>query len=371
MAASKKDRVPRYVPQEPETAGPSRNDLLSRYGLSEEPKEGETEQGGETEQQRKVRVWEEQQAKKLQDDSRAGESPSDGKASSAEAPRSDSLEAVSPSDASTAVEAESGESSTEATVTHLPANADEHGYVAMPQFSMPTSEDRKERLQHYLRGIGALEYATKSNEQRVQQQRLLVLGEYISAMKGERAWEAGGYTTLGDLLLERFGIRKDYANKVERALPVVRALESITTMDLKERQLRILVPVQRDHGDDAVRKVWEEATRRGKLTEKSLEAAVKFLGLGAPEVAEARVTERRAQKAVAATSDSTGGDGVEARTSDGGGGLEGGGPPPVTLVLQRIRELRSTDEEQARVMMKELISAVEELRAEMGIDASS
>ncbi|MEW1760375.1 hypothetical protein AB0393_28175 [Streptomyces cyaneofuscatus] len=355
---SKKDRVPKYVSQEPESTGPSRNDLLNRYGLGGE---GENGEGGETARERQIREWEEQQARKLQD----GSGPSEGGAG-----EQDHLPETVSTESGIESPGSGDDEGPELTVPNLPAQADEHGYVAMPRFSAPTSEDKKERLQHYLRGIGAVEYAAKSNEQRVQQQRLLVLGEYITAMKQERAWEIGGYSTLGALLFEQFGIRKDYANKVERAVPVVRALESVTTMDLKERQLRVLVPVQREHGDDAVRKVWEEASRRGKLTEKSLEAAAKFLGFGPPEVTSAKVTEKTGAQAEAASA-AAAGSVSETRTSGGGGGAEGGGPLPVAEVLQRIRELRSTDEEQAKVMLKELMTAVEELRAEMGLEVGA
>ncbi|MFB7600834.1 hypothetical protein [Streptomyces sp. NPDC056160] len=365
--SSKKDRVPRYVSQEPETTGPSRNALLNRYGLG-------GEDSGESERERRLREWEEQQEKKLKEDSGPVDS---GPAESG--PSVSGSGELNPADSGRLPESSSpsqdpaptgdDDSSTEFAVTHPPAHADEHGYVTMPRFSAPTSQDKKERLQHYLRGIGEVEYAAKSNEQRVQQQRLLVLGEYIIAMKEERAWEAGGYTTLGQLLFESFGIRKDYANKVERAVPVVRALESVTTMDLKERQLRVLVPVQRDHGDEAVRKVWEEASRRGKLTEKSLQAAAKFLGFGLPEAAPAQVVKSSPNEPTSSSTPS--GDPAGDARPAGGGAASESGTLPVADVLRRIREVRSTDEEQAKVMLKELMSAVEELRAEMGIDADA
>ncbi|MEU2834987.1 hypothetical protein ABZ667_41250 [Streptomyces lavendulae] len=348
MATSKKDRVPKYVSQEPQAAGPSRNALLNHYGLG-------GEEDIETDRERKLREWEEQQAVKLNEDS--GPAQPDRL-----------LAATSPPIPPVSADDGEEEQMEELTITHLPACADENGYVAMPRFSAPSSQDKKKRLQHYLLGIGEVEFAAKSNEQRVQQQRLLVLGEYITAMKKEHAWEAGGYRTLGDLLFERFGIRKDYANKVERAVPIVRALESITTMELKERQLRVLVPVQRDHGDDAVRKVWEEASRRGKLTEKSLEAAAKFLGFGLPEATSAEAVDSLAAEPAPAPRPT--GELGEVRRADGMRAAKHGAPPAAE-VLQRIRELRSTDEEQARVMLKELMSAVEELRAEMGIDAAT
>ncbi|MFD7616056.1 hypothetical protein [Streptomyces sp. NPDC059802] len=345
---SKKDRVPRYQPQEPQGTGPSRNDILDRYGLG-----GENASEGETDAEREMREWEEAQAAKLEGGS-ADQGPSN--------PRSDELATQGSGDLERADEDdEDGRA-----LPNLPAHADAHGYVAIPAFAEPSSEDPKERLEHYLRGIGQVEYAAKSTEQRVQQQRLLVLGEYIQAMKDERAWEVGGYTTLGDLLFEQFGIRKDYANKVVRAVPVVRALEKVTTMDLKERQLRVLVPIQRDHGDEAVQKVWEEASRRGKLTEKTLEAAAKFLGFGVPVPTEAKVV-----KAAAKASEPDAGEQAGGGAAGSGAGGDQRGPLPYERVNEAcvsIRELRSTDEERAKAEVRKVWAAVDELRRELGIE---
>ena len=345
---SKKDSVPAYVPQAPAVEEPSRNDLLNRYGFGPQD---------ETPEEREMREWEEEQARKLEA-SHAAPKPLSGRASTVAPPELGSVARVD--------DADEGDGGLEAAgVARPPAHADEHGFVPIPEYRPPQSDDPRERLNHYLRGIGQVEYAAKSNEQRVQQQRLLVLGEYIQAMKEERAWEAGGYNTLGDLLFEHFGIRKDYANKVVRAVPVVRALEQVTTMDLKERQLRVLVPVQANHGDDAVRKVWEEAARRGKLTEKTLEQAARFLGYGVPEPANARVTRSgvsRPRKEVNET---------DGRGSPPAGRSESSLAPRVTEVCASIREMRTRDEEQARLELKQLWTAVEELRRELGVELES
>ncbi|MEU5430788.1 hypothetical protein AB0H73_35020 [Streptomyces olivoreticuli] len=346
---SKKDSVPSYQPQEPDDNEPSRNDILDRYGLG--TKEGEAD---ETDEEREMREWEEAQERKLNGET-AG--PSDG------APPPSQLPVTQPH--GEVMGPGGGDEDDAPAVVNLPAHADRHGYVAMPSFTPPASEDPRERLDHYLQGIGQVEYAAKSNEQRVQQQRLLTLGEYIQAMKEERAWEVGGYQTLGDLLFEHFRIRKDYANKVVRAMPVVRALVSVTTMDLKERQLRVLVPVQKDHGDDAVRKVWEEASRRGKLTEKTLEQAAKFLGFGSPEPVDSKITEsaRRLLPAASAGSKPK----VNGVPSGDSGGV--GGPKRLAPeVFERIQALRSTNEEQARLEVKELRATLDELCRELGID---
>lgn len=352
MSRSKKDSVPSYQPQEPDDNEPSRNDILDRYGLGTRE-----EERGETDEEREMREWEEAQERKLNGE--AGDV-------SGGAPATSQLPATQHD--GEVVGVGEGREDDVAVVVNLPAHADQHGYVTMPSFKAPTSDDPKERLDHYLQGIGQVEYAAKSNEQRVQQQRLLTLGEYIQAMKEERVWEAGGYDTLGDLLFEHFRIRKDYANKVVRAMPVVRALASVTTMDLKERQLRVLVPVQKDHGDEAVRKVWEEASRRGKLTEKTLEQAAKFLGFGSPEPVDAKISEKAQGSAPAV---STGREPKVNGVPSGDGGGVGVSRRLTPEVFERIQALRSTNEEQAKLEVKELRAALDELCRELGIDAPS
>nr|BEK71513.1 hypothetical protein KPHV_87400 [Kitasatospora purpeofusca] len=373
--ASKADRVSRHTPAAAPEDEPSRNDILDRYGVGYST-------AGETDDERKMREWEEEQDRKLAEGTGApalgAAQPASAEAAAQPGPAPDAAAggsaltdakgtevAVQPDPATGSVLlVDDGEMS----VAGIPPNADSHGFVAIPAFSAPSSEDPKERLQHYLRGIGQVEYAAKSNEQRIQQQRLLILGEYIRAMKEERSWEVAGYKTLGDMLFENFRIKKDYANKVLRAVPVVRALELVTSMELKERQLRVLVPVQATHGDAAVREVWAEAARRGKLTEATLEQAVRFLGYGQPTVHDALVTgDPGTTEGKSDPTELPTGQAGQAVAPSGGDGGGDGGMREVTAAVSFIQELRSTNEALARREADRLWAAVQELRASFGL----
>ncbi|WP_439681597.1 hypothetical protein [Embleya sp. MST-111070] len=344
---SKKDAVPPYVPTEPSSGGPSRNALLDRYNLGTQVESEAAPLNSEADAEQEMREWEAEQARRLA----APEQATPTRAQGTQVPAT-----------RTASDIEVAEDHDSFGVTRLPTHADEHGYVAIPRFTPPTSEVPSERLEQYLQGIGQVEYAAKSNEQRVQQQRLLTLGQYILGMKEERIWEAGGYETLGDLLLENFGIRKDYANKVVRALPVIRALEDVTTVDLKERQLRVLVPVHAVHGDEGVRKVWDEASRRGKFTQRTLEQAVSFLGYGPPTPITTAAAKRELEAPVNAGTE-------PARPAAGEGEVQTRVfAPRIVEVCTSIRELRTTNEEQAMLELKEIWAAVDGLRRELGVD---
>ncbi|MGW1076295.1 hypothetical protein [Streptomyces sp. NPDC002537] len=230
----------------------------------------------------------------------------------------------------------------------LPANRDANGYVSIPGFTEPMSDDPKERLDHYARGVAAVEYAARANEQATNQQRVIIQGLYFLAIKKEQLWEAAGLPSFDALVQERFGFSGDYANKQIRAMPVVRALKEATTMELKEKHLRALVPVHKKHGDEAVRKTWTEALRKGKVTEKSLKEAAYFLGYGEPLEKKARSSrgQQSLQKA----------EGTERIQK-------------AAAVFGSIRALMQQDEELARQEAIKLWNMVEELRRELGIEA--
>ncbi|MFJ7990294.1 hypothetical protein [Streptomyces sp. NPDC096351] len=157
------------------------------------------------------------------------------------------------------------------------------GYLSMPEFTQPESEDPLERLEHYSRGIHAAQYAARVNHERAEQQKLIATGLRLAAIKEEKLHIPAGFDTFGDLVFDRFGFKKHHANNILRVLDVAIALEDLTTQELKERPLSVLVPVLETHGADAVRKTWIEAGRHGNITEKSLREAATFLGYAPPK----------------------------------------------------------------------------------------
>ncbi|MCM2431051.1 hypothetical protein [Streptomyces sp. RKAG337] len=233
-------------------------------------------------------------------------------------------------------------------LVHLPANRDDLGFVAMPAFSEPTSSDPKERLDHYARGVVAAEYASRANVQRAHQQKIIVQGQNLLAMKKEKLWEVLGLPDFDALVQQRFNYGKNYANKLIRTMPVVRALELVTSMELAEKHLRPLVPVQDRHGDEAVRETWDEALRKGKITEKALREAAYFLGYGDP---------------IEQDGNSSGGQRRAATGSSSSARVRS-----VEEAFGAIRSLMQTDSEQARKEALELWKLAEELRAELGIE---
>ena len=144
------------------------------------------------------------------------------------------------------------------------------GYLEMPAFAEPDSQDPGERLEFYSRGIFAVQYAARANHERAEQQKLIGLGLRLRAMKEEELHKVAGFETFGDLTDDRFGIKKHQANNIIRVLGVAQALEHITTQELKERPLRVLVPILDTHGEEAVRETWVEAARHGNVTDKAL-----------------------------------------------------------------------------------------------------
>ena len=232
-------------------------------------------------------------------------------------------------------------------LVHLPANRDDGGFVPMPAFSIPASDDPRERLDHYARGVVAAEYAARANAQRVNQQKIIVQGQNLLAMKQERLWEVLGLPDFDALVKHRFNYGKNYANKLIRTMPVVRALESVTSMELAEKHLRPLVPVHERHGDEAVRETWDEALRKGKITEKSLKEAAYFLGFGEPIEQDGASGGSERKSAPSAAS---------ARVKS------------VEVAFGEIRSLMQTDSEQAKKEALALKTLAEQLCAELGIE---
>ncbi|NEC17896.1 valine--tRNA ligase [Streptomyces parvus] len=158
------------------------------------------------------------------------------------------------------------------------------GYLKMPDFSEPDTVNPAERLEFYSQGIFAVQYAAKANHERAEQQKLIGLGLRLQAIKNEELHKHTGFETFGALTDARFGIKKHQANNILRVLGVAQALEDVTTQELKERPLRVLVPILDTHGADAVRETWAEAARHGNVTDTALKDAANFLGYAPPTV---------------------------------------------------------------------------------------
>lgn len=215
------------------------------------------------------------------------------------------------------------------------------GYLEMPSFVEPDAVDPAQRLEFYSRGIFAVQYAAKANHERAEQQRLIGLGLRLQAIKDEELHKHTGFETFGALTEARFQIKKHQANNILRVLGVAQALEDITTQELKERPLRVLVPVLDAHGTDAVRETWAEAARHGTVTDTALKEAANFLGYAPPKVQPVlEVGQRSAKKTAATTWDSE-------------------------QVMGRLRALAANDPETARREAETLQDAVRELMEEL------
>lgn len=216
------------------------------------------------------------------------------------------------------------------------------GYLEMPAFVEPDMVDPGERLEFYSRGIFSVQYAAKANHERAEQQRLIGLGLRLHAIKEEELHKHTGFETFGALTEARFGIKKHQANNILRVLGVAQALEDLTTQELKERPLRVLVPVLDLHGADAVRETWQEAARHGNVTDTALSEAANFLGYAPPKVQAVLEVEAPKVKPVAA---------VPADESE--------------RVLERLRALAEQDLAAARREAEALQDAVRELVEEL------
>jgi len=216
------------------------------------------------------------------------------------------------------------------------------GYLAMPEFVEPASSDPADRLEHYSRGILAAQYAARANHERAEQQKLIALGLRLQAIKDEELHKHTGFETFGALTDARFGIKKHQANNILRVLGVAQALEDVTTQELKERPLRVLVPVLDTHGADAVRETWAEAARHGNVTDTALSEAANFLGYAPPKVQSVlEVEPPKAKPAAAVPVDESG------------------------RVLERLRVLAAQDLAAARREAEALQAAVRELVEEL------
>lgn len=214
------------------------------------------------------------------------------------------------------------------------------GYLPMPEFTEPDSSDPGERLEFYARGIHAVQYAARANHERAEQQRLIGLGLRLRAVKEEELHKTAGFNTFGELTEARFQIKKHQANNIIRVLGVAQALEDITTQELKERPLRVLVPILETHGVEAVRQTWLEASRHGNVTDTALREAANFLGYAPPKELTAVTEKEKKTPTAAQVSESL-------------------------RAVERIRALAEKDPARARREAEQLESAVRELLEEL------
>ncbi|MFJ2590855.1 hypothetical protein [Streptomyces sp. NPDC087538] len=143
-------------------------------------------------------------------------------------------------------------------------------------FVAPRTADPVGRLSYCEGAILDADRQTELATERITQQYLLWVGEPYRIVRDEELFRLAGHDTFDAWGRALNGYSGDYMNKVIRIGPVVRALAQVTRRQLKERPLRPLVSVQRDHGDDAARECWKTAEAAGDLTERGLrDAAVK------------------------------------------------------------------------------------------------
>jgi hypothetical protein len=227
-----------------------------------------------------------------------------------------------------------------------PARVAAVGYLPMPEFTEPDSSDPEARLEFYSRGILAVQYAARANHERAEQQRLIGLGLRLKAIKEEELHKTAGFDTFGELTQARFNIKKHQANNIIRVLGVAQALEDITTQELKERPLRVLVPILETHGVQAVRETWLEAARHGNVTDTALKEAAVFLGYAPPkELTPVLEKEEKEEKKAPGAPE------VPASTS--------------LQAVERIRAMAAEDPARARQEAEQLESAVRELLEEL------
>lgn len=227
------------------------------------------------------------------------------------------------------------------TESALAVRAEAPGYLPMPEFAEPDSDDPATRLEFYARGILSVQYAARANHERAEQQKLIGLGLRLRAIKEEELHKTAGFETFGDLVDSRFGFKKHQANNILRVLGVAQALENITTQELKERPLRVLVPILDTHGQEAVRATWVEAARHGNVTDTALREAATFLGYAPPKEQPSLSEGKKSEQKPAAQ------------------------PTESQRAVERIRALAEKDPARARREAEQLESAVRELLEEL------
>lgn len=170
-----------------------------------------------------------------------------------------------------------------------------------PDFVPAISGTPSERLAHYERTIGEAHMAAEAAVQAAHEHWVLTAGQALREIRDEKLFTQAGYASFDEYVQARWGFQKQHASRLIQSVPVVQALRGVVRVQLKERQVRALVPVVREHGADAVRKVWQEAERRRRTSGAGLEEAARWLGFAAKEHEE--TPELPAQKNAPASMD--------------------------------------------------------------------
>lgn len=138
--------------------------------------------------------------------------------------------------------------------------------------------DPADQLRHYERTIGDAQTAVQAMLLAAHEQWILVAGQALREVRDGRLFTHAGHDTFEAYVQARWDMQRAHAYRLIDAVPVVRALTGTVRSELKERQMRALVPVGRQHGDQAVRDVWDEAERRGRTSGAGLEEVAAALG---------------------------------------------------------------------------------------------
>lgn len=177
-------------------------------------------------------------------------------------------------------------------------------------------------------------------------QWLLGVGQALRAIRDHELYKQAGYDSFKAYVRDRqpLGMQPPQVTRLIQAIPVVEALQGRTDREIKEGQARVLVPVERAHGPDAVRAVWDAATHSGYPSAKALAMAAAKMGyLDPPEddepAAEAPASPHillRLQRALSPFED-----------------------------LQALRRIATEEPAQARVIAAKLRQALTELEADL------
>jgi hypothetical protein len=165
-------------------------------------------------------------------------------------------------------------------------------------FQRIESGTQREKLAHYERTIGEAHSFVQAQLQAAHEHWVLAAGQSLQEIRDGQLYKSG-YSSFEAYVQDRWKMQRAHAYRLISAVPVVRALVGVTRTELQERQMRALVPVAQQHGEHAVREVWEEAERRQRTSGAGLEEVRKFLGFDVDGAEEGGEPEQAPQRSVA------------------------------------------------------------------------
>jgi hypothetical protein len=110
-------------------------------------------------------------------------------------------------------------------------------------------------------------------------------GKALQVIRDGRLYREG-YATFEDYAEQRWQMRRAYADKLIRAWPLAERLNPVGSKDLNEAQVRELLPVAAQHGDDAAAAVYETVHQAAadvdgvRVTAAVIKGAVRVLPAG-------------------------------------------------------------------------------------------